>query len=189
MEIEGILGEDGDQEASGVDQAIVGSNTSETQSGQLAYAIMDDELHAILQGLNPQSACYVFLDSCFSGTATRFSLPGRPRSLGTLRVPSHVVRQRSLTAPLNVGARGAYDGSNHILFSACSATQTALENGAPTQGVFTRAVCDLLRRPTAGLTNSAFCHCINDLIPGSDQTSGVYCDPARREQVFPLAGL
>lgn len=189
MEIEGILGEDDDDEGSGVDQAIVASNASETQTGQLAHAIMDDELHAILQGLNPQADCYVFLDSCFSGTATRFSLPGRPRSLGTLRVPSHIVRRRSLTAPLNAGMRGPYDGSNHVLFSACSATQTALENGAPSQGVFTRAVRNLLQGQTGALTNTAFCQHINDLIPGNDQTSGVYCDPARRELAFPLAGL
>lgn len=189
MEIEGVLGEDNDAEASGVDQAIVAANASETQTGQLAHAIMDDELHAILQGLNPQAACYVFLDSCFSGTATRFALPGRPRSLGTLRMANHVTRSRSLTAPLNAGTRGPYDGSNHVLFSACSATQTALENGAPPQGCFTRAVSDLLRGRAENLTNSAFCQRINDLIPGNDQTSGVYCDPARRELAFPLTGL
>ncbi|WP_299910496.1 caspase family protein [uncultured Paracoccus sp.] len=188
MEIEGVVGNDNDAEIRGVDQAIVAANASETLTGQLSHAIMDDELHAILQGVNQQAACYVFLDSCFSGSATRFSVRGRKRSLGTLRMAGRSGRGRGLTAPMNPGIRSAYDGTGHVLFSACSATQTAMEDGTPPQGLFTRAVRDLLQNPDAALSNANFCLRVNELIPGNDQTPGLYCDPSRRDLAFPLAG-
>ncbi|TRW99179.1 hypothetical protein FNJ84_00400 [Paracoccus sp. M683] len=190
MKIETILGTEDDFETTGFDQAIIASNASEGLTGQLAHTIIDDDIHAILQGLHPQADCYVFLDSCFSGTATKLDLPGTPRSMGVLRLGNRVARNRPLTAPMEAASRGGpYDGANHVLFSAAAATQKAIENGDPVQGVFTRAVSQLLAQPATALTNASFCLRINDLMPGSGQTSGVFCDPSRLNRPFPLAGV
>lgn len=189
MRIESIHGSDNDFETTGADQAIVASNGSTSLNGHIPHAIIDDDIHTILQGLNPQSACYVFLDSCFSGSGTRLTLPGTPRSVGTLYRTGYAARNHALTDPMTHAARGGpYDGANHVLFSAASAKQVALENGTPPLGVFTRAVRDLLGQQTTPLTNNAFSQRINELTVGMGQTAGVYCDMARLEQPFPLIG-
>ncbi|MDN5568473.1 MAG: caspase family protein, partial [Paracoccus sp. (in: a-proteobacteria)] len=186
MEILPESGLDDDFETTGRDQAIVASNTHEGLDAQLAHALIDDEIHTILQGLHPGAHLHAFLDSCYSGSATRLALPGRARSMGTLRRAHYLPHGRSLTAPV-AGARGAYDGVNHVLYSAASATQKALENGAPAQGVFSRAVTDLLASRPGTMTNADFRTRINALTAGYEQTPGVYCDPARLAQPFPLA--
>lgn len=188
IEIEPEYSSDDDVEQRGLDQAIVASNGSPGLPSQIAHALIDDDIHAILSQLNPQTACYVFLDSCFSGSATRFALPGRPRSMGTLRQSNYRPRNRSLTAPASASRSGAYNGANHVLFSAASATQTALEDGTPAMGLFSRAVGRLLGAPSLPMSNAEFCLRVNEMIPGNDQTPGVYCDPALRDQPFPLAG-
>lgn len=185
LEIEPEHGSNPDFEITGFDQAIVASNTAAPTDAQIAHAIIDDEIHSILGALDPQAFLHVFLDSCFSGTATRLMLSGRVRTMGTVRRRGYVPRRRSLTAP-HAGTRGPYDGANHVLYSAASATQPAIENGAPVHGVFTRAVSELLRTHTGTLTNAEFRARVNELMPGNDQTSGLHCDPSRVDEPFPL---
>ena len=86
------------------------------------------------------------------------------------------------------GSRGSdYQGSNHVLYSAASPTQTAQENGSPVMGVFSRAIHDLLAANPGAMTNTQ-CHArIHAMTVGNNQTPGVYCDPARLSQPFPLA--
>ncbi len=185
LEIEPEHGSDPDFETTGFDQAIVASNTAAATDAQVAHAIIDDDIHTILSALDPQASLHVFLDSCFSGSATRLMLPGRARTMGTVRRRGYVPRRRSLTAP-HAETRGPYDGANHVLYSAASATQAAVENGAPVHGVFTRAVAEMLHTHTGTLTNAEFRTRVNALMPGNDQTSGLHCDPARVNEPFPL---
>lgn len=169
------------------DQAIVASNNSLGLEAQLDHALIDDQIHTLLQALNPAAQMHVFLDSCHSGSATRLAMSGRPRSLGTLRKANYVPHGRTLTMRRGQ-SRGptGYEGSNHVLYSASSAIETAKENGWPVMGVFSRAVRDMLAGGPGAMTNTQFRARINAMTVGNDQTPGVYCDPARMDHDFPL---
>ncbi|WP_378944762.1 caspase family protein [Paracoccus sp. R86501] len=186
MEVMPEFGTDNDDGDMARDQAIVASNNSIGIDAQLDHALIDDQIHTLLQALNPAAQMHVFLDSCHSGTATRLAMSGRPRSLGTLRKAHYVPHGRSFTMP-PTGTRGTgYEGSNHVLYSASSAIQTAQENGSPVMGVFSRAVRDMLAGNPGAMTNAQFRARINALTVGNNQTPGVYCDPARMDHNFPL---
>ena len=187
MEVMPEFGLEDDEDDMGRDQAIVGSNASIGLEAQLDHALIDDQIHTLLQALNPAAQMHVFLDSCYSGSATRLVMSGRPRSLGTLRKPLYVPHGRTLTMR-PTGSRGSdYQGSNHVLYSAASPTQTAQENGSPVMGVFSRAIHDLLAANPGAMTNTQFHARIHAMTVGNNQTPGVYCDPARLSQPFPLA--
>lgn len=186
MEIMPEFGSSSDFETTGRDQAIVASNASEKLDAQVAHALIDDDLFTILQEVHPQTSLYVFLDSCYSGSATRLSLPGRPRTMGTLQRAGYVPHRHTLTAP-SARSDNVYEGARHVLFSAASATQPALENGAPPEGVFTRAVREVLGSRPGPMTNSEFRLRLRNQITGNDQTPGLHCDAALFNQPFPLA--
>ncbi|WP_108502364.1 caspase family protein [Paracoccus indicus] len=186
MEVMPEFGTDDDDGDMARDQAIVASNNSPGLETQLDHALIDDQIHTLLQALDPAAQMHVFLDSCHSGSATRLAMSGRPRSLGTLRKANYVPHGRTLTLR-PTGMRGTgYEGSNHVLYSASSAIQTAQENGSPVMGVFSRAVRDMLAANPGAMTNTQFRARINALTAGNNQTPGVYCDPARMDQAFPL---
>lgn len=177
-------GADDDFESSLYDQAIVAGGGRDFESA----AIRDDELFAIIRDeLHADARLFVFLDSCFSGSATR--LYGTPRRLPPIRRRDYVPRKLALV-PARGGTRGdsAYTGVNHVLFSACTDQQVAIENevDGETRGVFTTAVKRLLASNSGGFTCTEFETRIAKHVAGSAQQPRVFCDASRDDWPFPL---
>jgi len=101
--------------------------------------ISDDDLRAIFSGLPSGVTLDVFLDSCYSGTATRcLDLVG--------------VKSRCIPGPITNGAKAArvvtlVPDLNHVLWSGCKDNQTSSEvsvNGV-VRGVFSYYVLKAIR--------------------------------------------
>jgi metacaspase-1 len=121
--------------------------------------ISDDDFRDLFSGLKEKVILEVIFDSCFSGTITRSEV-----GEGT-EIP--VMKERCVQPPLElrfhqdhvsfkekrlIKPRGRdvviVPDLNHVLWSACNATQTAKEitkNGLP-RGAFTANFCEILRR-------------------------------------------
>ena len=173
------------------DQAIVGYYETRTPT-LVEHALIDDEIHSILQKLTPGAELLIFLDSCFSGSATRFAESGRVRSLGGFVRPGYRARGRPLTGGGTTrSGSNPYSGSNHVLFAAADTSQKAQEqtvNGTQF-GRFTHAVHSLLPDLQRGITNARFLADVSSIASLMNQHPQIYCDPVRTGQPFALAGL
>jgi hypothetical protein len=143
------------EEIDGLDETICGSDVQKPESpgAQVAGHIRDDEIAKSISAiLGPQSdsveSLTVIFDSCHSGTATRGS-GFRERTLpDSYKVPVHTVE----LSPGSEAQDGIHfplltDASRYVFLAAASANEFAFEDDQ--QGVFTRALCDVLGRQTA----------------------------------------
>lgn len=169
------------------DQAIIGSFTNDADD-LLTHALLDDEIHTILGGLVPGAELCVFLDSCFSGSATRLAAGRTARSLGRIVRPGLRRGGRKLVGR---SASPGYDDANHLLFSAATDLQEAVESSlnGQTLGVFSRAVHAILPTLAAGTSNAAFESLTRQALLGETQTPKLYCSAPMRDQPFRLTGL
>lgn len=102
--------------------------------------ILDDEISAIINNLAPGAILEVFLDSCFSGTATRNPTTTVSRFLPPPTEVHGEVKKRVF--------RGKVDAKiNHVLWAGCSDKQTSMELdvGGQVRGAFTYSICKELR--------------------------------------------
>lgn len=182
--------EDLGDETSNRDQAIVGYYAT-VPSSLIEHALIDDEIHNILQQLTPGAELLVFLDSCFSGSATRLAGGDRTRSLGRVVRPGHRARGHSLTGSGASRSGNPYTGTNHILFSAAGASQLAKELtvAGVSYGRFSHAVHQLLPGLAQGMTNSSAVRDFDTAVNLMTQNPQLFCDPSRAELPFALAGL
>jgi uncharacterized caspase-like protein len=122
--------------------------------------IIDDDLRAIFDKLPAGVTLTCFLDSCYSGTATRLlgvnatrmgAVPERPRYLR----PTREQEQRYKDIRAAEGYRPAVvapEQMRHATLSACTPQEVAWETGG--QGVFTKAALEVLEKSGPTLTLS-----------------------------------
>jgi hypothetical protein len=150
-----VLDQNGD-ELDGLDESIVPYDATDQRASEGAkFNIRDDEIAIWLRQLEAKlrgpsgkvdGSINVFLDSCFSGTATRGTLVERGRGWEeALDGPKPKVRAVSAVAGMK--DRGLLDIDGDYLFlSALQSNQTAKEVGD--MGLFTRALVGALERAT-----------------------------------------
>jgi len=106
--------------------------------------IIDDSLHKIIKDkLDPDADLDIFLDSCFSGSATH-SVDG-----GSKRFYPSADEEKIKSLGLNVRVPVAVSSMKEIRWSACRSNETCweanVETGGIVRGVFTYVLCQKLR--------------------------------------------
>lgn len=125
---------------------------------------LDDDIARLLADLPQGVNMTLFIDSCHSGTVTRFAVgPGGRLPPGTraryakatdeLRKANRRFRA-ALRAPRALNGRGEQSPMNHTKFSACRDDQQALESNG--NGEFTRRALQILQESVAGMNHAQF---------------------------------
>lgn len=147
---------DGDETDDGKDDALV--PVDGIAGGEY---LIDDDIRLLLDTLHPGVDFTFFADCCHSGTISRFSIgtpvdPGyRTRFIRATpeMVAAYTAARRRAPAPRAV-PQGGEETMSHVLFGACSETQTAKESDG--SGWFTRVAIQALREATAPISNREF---------------------------------
>lgn len=85
--------------------------------------ITDDELSMIFSGISTGAWLEVILDSCFSGTATRFNRSITNRNQNRTIVSPHA----GIKVPVRRMKRAVEHVGNHVLWSGCAENQTSAD--------------------------------------------------------------
>jgi hypothetical protein len=129
--------------------------------------VTDDELREILDKTPAGVRVTVVLDSCHSGTATRFARPGGPKAR---YMPPSDPKVRELCERLPSSKAMLSETSMvEVLFSGCKASEYSYdaEFGGRPNGAFTRAALDVLKKG-GRLTNSDLYAAIKKRLPSND---------------------
>lgn len=81
-------------------------------------AFLDDEFNKLLQEIPIGATVAVFLDCCFSATATRTMYQRKPKKNRYMRTSTRIIKKKKIKAAVD---------SNWITFSACGEYQTAAD--------------------------------------------------------------
>jgi hypothetical protein len=143
-----------------------------------AGPITDDDIRGVLAGIRAGVNLDVFLDSCFSGTATRLmmdsvlqgfgdNVTGRPVTTRFVEPPvdqsifADAAPMLSAKGILAAGRSGSRDavvvpGLNHVLWSGCRDNELSGEGniGGDVRGFFTYAFCKCLRGAGVNVTRA-----------------------------------
>jgi metacaspase-1 len=124
-------------------------------------AVLDDDLRAIINNINPQATLVVISDSCFSGTVTRLApQAGRPRYMPPVAMPARsVVKQHFLLPEASMP---------EILISGCTDSEYSYDadfNGRPNGAMSALAMRVIKENPQA--TYSEFFSSLRKLLPSS----------------------
>jgi len=127
-------------EADGLDEVIVPSDTNLSAANPIATIIRDDEIARILANVNADAHFVVVFDSCHSGTGTRpVQIVDRGWHERVTEVSRHATNLKTLFAnATKSGLQGPHPlaGSGHLLLAAAHASQVSWEFGG--KGVFTK---------------------------------------------------
>jgi hypothetical protein len=161
-----------------------------------AGMIIDDEIQDVIQWLPPTGVnLEIFLDSCFSGTATRSAASLQKREAQRIRflpppIDSALIGNSDVVRnPIFSRQTMVIPNINHVLWAGCKDTQTSAETeieGSP-RGVFSYYMCKTLRETAGKITrkglNTQVSHEIKKI--GYDQVPVLEVSEAKmNQQVF-----